>query len=138
MNKDIDLHLDDVRDEMRDKVGHYESAVDLLEDVTKAVFWAGVEADPFSTVEGFNTFDVWGMFTAACKLDRYIDYSREYIASAREGVVISCYLVVSQEGELIHVCGCEPVSMYEAMYDGRCLIIEVLVGKSGEIIATCL
>ena len=138
MNKNIDLHLDDVRDSFRDKVGHYESAVDLLEDITKAVFWAGVENDPFGEGEGFNTLDVWSMFAAACKLDRYIDYSREYIASARESVVTSCYLVVSQDGELTHVCGCKPVGRYESMYDGRCLIIEVRVGKSGKIITTCL
>lgn len=138
MNKNIDLHLDDVRDDMRDKVGHYESAVDLFEDITKAVFWAGVENDPLSECEGFGTFDVWGMFTAACKLDRYVDYSREYLADARESVVTSCYLIVSQDGEFIHVCGCEPTSHYDSMYDGRCLIIKVLVGKSGKIIATCL
>ena len=76
MNKNINLHLDDVRDDMRDKVGRYESSVELLEDITKAVFWAGVGNDPFSEGEGFNTLDVWGMFAAACKLDRYVDYSR--------------------------------------------------------------
>lgn len=138
MNKNIDLHLDDVRDDMRDKVGHYESAVDLLADVTKAVFWAQVEHDPFSESEGLNMLDVWGMFAAACKLDRYANYSRDYLATANEGIITACYVVIKQSGDFIHVCGCEPVGMYESMYEGTCLIIEVRVNKDGEIITTCL
>lgn len=138
MNKNIDLHLDDVRDNLRGQCGHYESAAELLADVTKAVFWAGVEADPFSEGEGFNSLDVWGMFASACKIDRYANYSRDYLATANEGIITACYVVIKQSGDFIYVCGCEPVGMYESMYEGTCLIIEVRVNKDGEIIATCL
>ena len=138
MNKNIDLHLDDVRDNLRGQCGHYESAAELLADVTKAMFWVRVEAAPFGDCESFNRLDVWGMFESACKIDRYVNYSREYLAAANQSIISSCYVVIKQSGDYIHVCGCEPVHMYESMYDGECLIIEVLVAKSGKIIATCL
>lgn len=138
MKSNLNLYLDDVRNDMRDKVGYYDSAAELLADVTKAIFWAGVEADPFGGSEDFNSLDVWGMFASACKIDRYVDYSREYLATANEGIITVCYVVIKQDGDFIHVCGCEPVGMYESMYDGKCLIIEVRVNKDGEIVTTCL
>nr|DAF87512.1 MAG TPA: hypothetical protein [Siphoviridae sp. ctnPP24] len=138
MKKNTDLHLDIVRDNLRDRVGEYDSAADLLQDISKAVFWAGAEADPFGDGDDFTMFDIWGAFAAACKLDNYVDYSREYIATARESITTAGYVIVKQEGDFIHVCLCKPVGMYESMYEGRCLIIETRVSKSGKIIATCL
>lgn len=64
MKKNTDLHLDSVRDDLRDRVGEYDSAADLLEDISKAVFWAGVEADPFGDGCDFTIFDMWGAFAA--------------------------------------------------------------------------
>ena len=86
MRKNINLCLDDVRDSLHDKRGEYQSAVELMADITKAIFWAGVENDPFGESEGFNMLDVWSMFGDTCKLDRYVDYSREYLADVAKKV----------------------------------------------------
>lgn len=138
MRKNINLCLDDVRDSLHGKRGEYQSAAELMADITKAIFWAGVENDPLGESEGFNMLDVWSMFGDTCKLDRYVDYSREYLATARKNIITACYVVFGQNGNFVSVCGCKPVSKYEAMYEGDYLIIEVRVAKSGKIIAECL
>ena len=138
MNKNANLCLDVVRDSLRDKRGEYQSGAELMADITKAIFWAGVENDPFGEGEDFNMLDVWSMFGDTCKLDRYVDYSREYLATAKENIITACYVMFSQGGNFISVCGCEFVNKYEAMYEGDCLILEVRVTKSGKIIAECL
>lgn len=138
MKKNTNLCLDVVRDNLRDKRGEYQSGAELMADVTKAIFWAGVENDPFGESEDFNMLDVWSMFGDTCKLDRYVDYSREYLATARENIITACYVVFGQRGNFVSVCGCAPVNKYEGMYGGEYLIIEVRVAKSGKIIATCL
>ena len=45
MNKNANLCLDVVRDSLRDKRGEYQSGAELMADITKAIFWAGVEND---------------------------------------------------------------------------------------------
>ena len=138
MKKNTNLCLDVVRDDFRDKRGEYHNGAELMADVTKAIFWAGVENDPFGESEDFNMLDVWSMFGETCKLDRYVNYSREYLVTAPKSIITSCYVVFGQNGNFVSVCGCEPVSKYEAMYEGQYLIIEVRVAKSGKIIAECL
>lgn len=138
MKKNVNLHFEEVREQLRDKCGHYEEGAELLSDVAKAIFWTNVEVDPFGEGEGFNMLDVWGIFESVCRLDRYVNYSREYLESAKEGVITACYLVFCQEGDFVRVCGCEPVGKYDAMHDGKCLIIEVLVSKDGKVIGVCL
>ena len=138
MKKNANLCLDVVRADLRDKRGNYQSGAELMADVTKAIFWTGVENDPFGESEDFNMFDVWSMFGETCKLDRYVDYSREYLATAPKSIITACYVVFGQNGNFVSVCGCEPVGKYEGMYEGKYLIIEVRVAKSGKIIAECL
>lgn len=138
MKKNANLCLDAVRADLRDKRGNYQSGAELMADVTKAIFWTGVENDPFGESEDFNMFDVWSMFGETCKLDRYVDYSREYLATAPKSIITACYVVFGQNGNFVSVCGCEPVGKYEGMYEGQYLIIEVRVAKSGKIIAECL
>lgn len=138
MKKNANLCLDVVRADLRDKRGNYQSGAELMADVTKAIFWTGVENDPFGESEDFNMFDVWSMFGETCKLDRYVDYSREYLATAPKSIITACYVVFGQNGNFVSVCGCEPVGKYEGMYEGQYLIIEVRVAKSGKIIAECL
>lgn len=138
MNKNTNLCLDVVRDSLRDKRGEYQNGAELMTDVTKAIFWAGVENNPFGESEDFNMLDVWSMFGDTCKLDRYVDYSREYLATAPKSIITACYIVFGQNGNFVTVCGCEPVGKYEGMYEGLYLIIEVRVAKSGKIIAECL
>lgn len=138
MKKNTNLCLDVVRDDLRDKHGEYQSGAELMADITKAIFWTGVENDPFGESEDFNMLDVWSMFGETCKLDRYVDYSREYLATAPKSIITACYVVFGQNGNFVSVCGCEPVGKYEGMYEGQYLIIEVRVAKSGKIIAECL
>lgn len=138
MRKNTNLCLGNVRDSLRDKRGEYQSGAELMADVTKAIFWVGVENDPFGESEDFNMLDVLSMFGDTCKLDRYVDYSREYLATAQNSIITSCYVVFGQRDNFVSVYGCEPTSKYEAMYEGDYLIIEVRVAKSGKIIATCL
>lgn len=95
MNKNANLCLDVVRDSLRDKRGEYQSGAELMADITKAIFWAGVENDPFGEGEDFNMLDVWSMFGDTCKLDRYVDYSREYLATAKENIITACYVNTS-------------------------------------------
>ena len=143
MKKNVNLHFEDVREQLRDKCWHYEEGAELLADIAKVIFWTNVEVDPFGEGEGFNMLDVCGMFESVCRLDRYVDHSREYLESAKEGVITACYLVFCQEvdcqeGDFVRVYGCEPVGKYDAMHDGKCLIIEVLVSKDGKVIGVCL
>lgn len=42
MNKNINLCLDAVRADLRDKRGEYQSGAELMADITKAIFWAGL------------------------------------------------------------------------------------------------
>lgn len=140
MKKNVNLHFEDVREQLRDKCGKYESASELLADVTKAIFWANVEVDPLGDSEDFDLLDAWGLFESACKVERYVGYAREYLGldTTIEGSITSCYIVFEQKGSFVRVCGCEPVHSYEAMYDGECIIIEAIVRKDGKIIGLCL
>lgn len=92
MKKNVNLCLDAVRADLRDKRGEYQNGAELMEDITKAIFWAGVENDPFGKSEDFNSLDIWSMFGETCKLDRYADYSREYLATAQKNIITSCYV----------------------------------------------
>lgn len=136
MNKNIELPLDDVRDNIRGKRGEYESGAELMADMARAMFWASVESGQFDEYKEpkLDLLDIWGLLTDTCKLDSYIDYSRERLSLSNESIVTSCYVVFGQGDRFVSVYGSEPVGKY----DGKYLIIEVRVARSGKIIATCL
>ena len=85
-----------------------------------------------------NSFDVWGVLDSACKIDCYVGHSRAYLDITEARMSNACYVVFKQSDNFVHVCGVEPTSRYEAMYNGECLIIKVQVLRDGQIVATCL
>lgn len=140
MKKNVNLHLDEVREQLYDKVGKYESGTELLEDVTKAIFWANVEINPLGDSEAFDLLDAWDLFESACEVERYIGYARKYLGldTTKEGTTTACYIIFEQKGRFVRVCGCDPVHSYEAMYEGECIIIEVMVTKGDKVLGMCL
>ena len=138
MNKNTNLYLDVVRDSLRDKRGEYQNGAELMADFTKAIFGAVVKNDPRGKSEDFNMLDVWSMFGETCELDSCVDYSREYLATARKDIVTSCYVVFGQRDNFVRVYGWKPIIKCEEMDEGKYLVIEVKVAKSGVIMATCL